>query len=368
VILWSALLPYALHLYITLFQRLLWRKLDGVVIRKFHERDVEDVVEIFASVGLIQDGEDQEKYQKRLRKVALEPPWYDHYLVAELDGKVVGRVILETAYPPYCELINLYVHQDYRRIGVGSNLIQACIGLASKLNCSLMSVMTDPVENLAAHRFYSKFGFRPGILGDPSLERGHMWLFRFSKENFVGSFLWRHPFAEPSVSPSKIGFHGRMLYRMTWRDPQTGEELALYLEGQPNQPDKGTMPRIAGFLYRDESTMVEGVVKELQKTIKEGETSTFTVLLRNVGSKPVELTFNASIPRGTMLSPFPKDLYRTNILPKEEKTVRFKFTWLSSYTLPNFTTFLTVPVTCFLQFEGADKPIFLSAGFERKIS
>ena len=342
--------------------------MNGAVVRRFHERDIEDVVEIFACVGLIRDDEERESYRKKLEKAATEPRWYDHYLVAELKGRVVGRVILEAAYTPYCELINLYVHSDHRRIGVGSSLVQACIELASKLQCSVISLMTEPVGNLAAHKLFSNFGFRPGILGDPSLERGHTWFFRFSEESFVSKFLWRHPFAEPSVSPSKIGFHDRMLYRMAWRDPQSNEALALYLRGQPSQTVKGTMPRIAGFSYREGDIRVDGAVKEQQKTIREGETCSFTMSLWNAGSKSLDLTFNTFIPEGTMLSPSPEELGTVNISPEEGEEIRFEFTWLSGYSLPDFTTFPTVTATCFLNIEDTNQPIFVSAGFEREIT
>lgn len=341
--------------------------MNGVVVRRFHERDIEDIVEIFASLGLIRDAEERELYRKSLEKSALEPRWYDHYLVAELNGEVVGRVILEAAYPPYCELINLYVHSDHRRIGIGSSLVQACIELASKLNCSVMSLMTEPVGNLAAYRLFSKFGFCIGILGDPSLERGHAWLFRFSEESFVSRFIWRHPFAEPSVSLSKISFHEQMLYRMAWREPHSDEALALYLRGQPSQTVEGTMPRIAGFSYREGGVRVEVAVKEQQKIIREGETCRFTVSLWNAGTKPLELTFNTSIPEGTILSPYPKELGTVNIPPEEGEAIRFEFKWLSGHSLPNFTTFPTVPTTCFLNIEGINRPFFVSAGFEREI-
>ena len=342
--------------------------MNGTVVRRFHERDIEDIVEIFASVGLIRDDEERELYRKNFEKSALEPRWYDHHLVAELSGEVVGRVILEAAYPPYCELINLYVHSDHRRIGIGSSIVQACIELASKLNCSVMSLMTEPVGNLAAHRLFSKFGFRIGIPGDPSLERGHAWLFRFSEESFVRRFLWRHPFAEPSVSHSKISFNEQMLYCMGWRDPQSDESLALYLRGQLSQTVEGTMPRIAGFSHREGDMWVEGAVKEQQKTIGEGETCRFTLSLWNTGSKPLELTFNTSIPEGTMLSPSPEELGTVYIPPEEGEAILFEFTWLSGHSLPDFTTFPTVPATCFLNIQGTDRPILVSAGFERELT
>lgn len=336
----------------------------AVMVRRFREEDVEDVLEIFSSLGLIYGDEKIDGYRKLLRRMAKEPPWYDLYLVAELDGRVVGRVILEAACPPYSELINLYVHPDYQGRGVGSRLVQACIKEAAGLGCSVMSAMTDPVGNLPAHRLYSKFGFRPGILGDPSSKRGHTWLFRFSEKSCVAAFLREHPFAEPHVSRLKVDFHGRPLYRMMWRDPQKGEALVLYLEGQPSQTPEGTMPRVAGFSYREGEIGLGGIIREGIKTIREGENSRFTVSLWNTGSKRLEAAFNASIPKGTRLSPAPEDIQLVGLCPKEEKRLQFELTWLPGCRLSEFTTFPTVLVTCFFLLKALGLPLLTSAGFK----
>jgi len=342
--------------------------LKKVVVRKFQESDAEDVAEIFAQVGLIPDEEQRKRTLEHLRKAAREPEWYDHYLVAELDGRVVGRVVLEAAYTPYSELINLYVHSGYQGRGIGSSLVQSCIKEASARKCFVMSAMTDRVGNLPAHRLYSKFGFRPGILGDPSVNRGHMWLFRFSEESCVSEFLRRHPFAEPYVSQSKVDFHGRMLYRMAWKDPQTQEEIDLYVEGQPSQTPEGTMPRIAGFSYKEKDVILEVLVQEQSKIIMRGETSGFTVSLWNLGSKTLRITSSASIPNGTELTPLPQLLPPLEIDPKNQKTIQFELKWPSSCNLPNFTTFSTVPSTCFFMIKGLEHHLLASAGFEKEQS
>jgi GNAT superfamily N-acetyltransferase len=340
--------------------------MNKIVVRKLQERDVEDVVEIFAADGLIHNEEERDRTRKRLKRTASEPVWYDHFLVAEMDGRVVGRVILEAAYPPYSELINLYVLPKYQGIGVGSRLVKSCIRTASSKKCFLMSAMADPVGNLPAHRLYSKFGLRPGILGDPSVKRGHMWLFRFSKESCISEFLKKHPFAEPSVSPSKLGFHDQMLYRMSWRDPQTEDKIDLFIEGQPSQTPDGTAPRIAGLSYKEKDLEIEALVKEQNRTIRRGETSGFTTSFWNLGSKPLQTAFNFFIPNGAILSPLPENLSPIEIDPRNEKTIQFEFTWSFDCRLPDFTTFPTILATCCFTVEGLKYPFFISAGFEKK--
>ena len=340
--------------------------LKKIIVRKFQESDVEDVVEIFSQVGDVRTEEERKRTLEHLKKAAREPRWYDNYLVAELERRVVGRVILEAAYPPYSELINLYVHSNYQGRGVGSSLVQSCIKIASAHKCFVISAMTDPVGNLPAHRLYSKFGFRPGILGDPSAKRGHMWLFRFSEESCVPEFLKRHPFAEPSVASSKVDFQGRMLYCMAWRDPQSEDKLVLYLEGQPSQIPEGTMPRIAGFSYQEKDVGLEALVQEQSKIIRRGETSGFITSLWNIGTKPLQIALSASIPDGTVLALSSQLLPPIEINPKNERTIQFELTWPSSCDLPEFTTFSTVPATCFFQIEDLEQPLFASAGFEKE--
>jgi hypothetical protein len=58
------------------------------------------------SRGAVRNVEDRNALVKRLTKTAREHEWYDHYFVAEIDERAVGRVILEAAYFPYSELIS----------------------------------------------------------------------------------------------------------------------------------------------------------------------------------------------------------------------------------------------------------------------
>jgi len=339
--------------------------LKKAIIREFQEKDAEDVVEIFQTYGMVHDEDEKKRTLDLLRKIGREPKWYAHHLVAELDGGVVGRAVLEAPYPPYSELINLYVRPEYCGMGVGSGLVQNCIDLASTMGSLLMLSMTDPVGNLPAHRLYSKFGFRPGILGDPTIERGHTWVFRFSEKSCVSEFLKRHPFAEPSVSRSKVDFHGRMLYNMAWCDPQTEEELSFFVEGQPSQTPEGTMPRIAGFSYEENSAKFDLLVRDQDRVIRQGETSRFAVSIWNFGPETLRIAYSVSVPDGTELVVVSPVAPSFEVAPDEVEHMQFRLTWLSGFSLPDFTSFSTVPATCFFAVGGFERPLFASAGFER---
>jgi hypothetical protein len=223
--------------------------------------------------------------------------------------------------------------------------------------------MTDPVGNLPAQRLYSKFGFKQAILGDTSIKRGHMCLFQFSEESLVLEFLKRHPFTEHSISSSKVDFHGRMLHLMAWKDTQTKEKLALYIEGQPSQTPKGTMSRICGVSCDDIG--IEALVREESKTITQGGNTKFAISIWNLSSKPLEIPLNVSIPEGTILNPLTQYTFLIKINPAKEKNIHFELTWSSSCKLPDFTTFSTVLATVFFAVEGITHPLFVSAGFDK---
>jgi len=96
--------------------------------------------------------------------------WFDmhnvdhHPLISALiDDKVVGYASLSTyrekeAYQSTVEL-SIYVHHEYRRRGIASELMQAILDLARKDSTihNVVSVIT--AGNDASRRLHEKFGF-----------------------------------------------------------------------------------------------------------------------------------------------------------------------------------------------------------------
>jgi len=54
---------------------------------------------------------------------------------------------------------NLFVHEKFRRLGVGSQLIKALIEKAKEVGCYKI-VGTSRHENVKVHEFYKKLGFQ----------------------------------------------------------------------------------------------------------------------------------------------------------------------------------------------------------------
>ncbi len=169
---------------------------------------------------------------------------WSRVLVAEVDGRVVGKVTVDLAYRPYSEVVNLLVHPSLRRRGLGGALLDAAIRLAEGEGFWAQLVMTDPGNEPAA-RLYRSRGFLPAIVPAGGTE-GYCWLIRFSE----GSPPWVFQSLTPG---SGFRWRGRLdrssLYGISWEHP-SGDRLDLVLRGQPGQPEWGTMPRVVGCSVR----------------------------------------------------------------------------------------------------------------------
>ena len=218
---------------------------NPIRIREVERRDAEDLVELYTLVGWRLDIEHATRVIERSMRSG-----YSKVLVADLDGKVVGKVTLDTVFQPYAEIVNVVVHPDYWGMGVGSELVRECIRRAVETGHNVVYLMCDPL-NRGLHRFYAKLGFLPGILGDPGGPRGDVWLYYFGEGSLMREFLCEHPFAEFRVSGGTKSFHVLSLYSMSWRDPVSGDSLEVFIGKQPGQPlEGGTMPRISGVRAR----------------------------------------------------------------------------------------------------------------------
>ncbi|MCH5279325.1 MAG: ribosomal protein S18-alanine N-acetyltransferase [Christensenellaceae bacterium] len=81
-----------------------------------------------------------------------------HYLVAELDGKIVGYVGM-WAMCGEAHMTNIAVASDYRRQGIATNLILNLMRVATDLgaNCMTLEVREN---NHNAQRIYAALGFK----------------------------------------------------------------------------------------------------------------------------------------------------------------------------------------------------------------
>jgi L-phenylalanine/L-methionine N-acetyltransferase len=134
-----------------------------IVIRRAEPTDAEALHEMFqgpkAIAGTLQlPYPSVEMWRKRIVEFAAE----DYFLVASIDGEVVGNLGLHASKSPrrrHVGSLGMSVRDDRQRRGVGTALLKAAIELADGwLNYQRLelSVYTD---NLAALHLYQKFGF-----------------------------------------------------------------------------------------------------------------------------------------------------------------------------------------------------------------
>ena len=87
----------------------------------------------------------------------------DHWLVAEIDGKVVGNAGLHAAAKSlrrrHVGAIGMSVHDAWHRKGVGSALMRALIELSDNWLQYTRLELTVYVDNAPAIALYKKFGF-----------------------------------------------------------------------------------------------------------------------------------------------------------------------------------------------------------------
>ncbi|MEJ5338104.1 MAG: N-acetyltransferase [Aquificaceae bacterium] len=75
------------------------------------------------------------------------------FWVYEMDGKVVGCAALHVVWEDLAEIKSLAVSEDYRGLGIGTMLVEACLKEAEELGVKRVFVLTY------AQSFFSKLSF-----------------------------------------------------------------------------------------------------------------------------------------------------------------------------------------------------------------
>ncbi len=134
-----------------------------VRVRAREPQDVEAIAEIFACPGVVAGTlqlpfRSVAERRERLAQLAANV----HFLVAELDGRVVGNLGLHVETNlrrRHCGSFGMAVHDDFQGRGVGSALVAAMIDLADNWLGLRRLELQVFVDNAAAIHLYEKFGF-----------------------------------------------------------------------------------------------------------------------------------------------------------------------------------------------------------------
>lgn len=139
----------------------------SLVIRRAELKDVEVLEDLFlqASSLPLERGE-------ILRKVLKDKD--SELLVSELNGEIVGFIhqiyVLDPFHRgPNSYIVNLFVKESCRNMGIGSQLVRKALENAKKKGAIEAHVDTKE-DNTNAIRFYEKHGFRKvGIMFEKSV-------------------------------------------------------------------------------------------------------------------------------------------------------------------------------------------------------
>lgn len=331
--------------------------MENVLIKELSLENLDIYLKFLNEIGWKSTRQDVLKAFKVYRETG-----YSTVYVASYGGNVIGRVLLDTVYPPYAEIVNLYVHPDYRNKGIGSKLVKECIKRAEEKGHYIIYLMCDPTD-LKIHKFYERLGFTLVIFDRK--RRNDIWLYFFGSKSFVREFINLHSFVEKRALKYKPIFYGEKLYAIYYTDPLTRETLKVFFKGQPGQPIKsGIMPRIVAVAYNTRDLNIVAWVEENDKRISLVEPAEFTLYIRNLGNsivkvlpKPLtspELSIEGSFNK-IYLNPGEKlnMLYKLNIERKE------------FIKLVEFLSFPTIIASIELQVNK--RKLVVSAGFNFEI-
>ncbi|WP_449536409.1 GNAT family N-acetyltransferase [Ferdinandcohnia sp. Marseille-Q9671] len=84
-----------------------------------------------------------------------------YFAIAEIDSLLVGFGVLKLKGTMLPKLSDLYVREDYRGNGIGSDLIRYREKIAKSLGYSEMFVSVDPIENPKMIKLIKNHGYEP---------------------------------------------------------------------------------------------------------------------------------------------------------------------------------------------------------------
>jgi len=324
--------------------------------RLLEERDIPAILEVlFTEEFYRRDSDHIKEHLTNVAKGGLDR--YSNNLVAERDGEVVGRAVIDTPYPPYAELAGLLVHPKCRGRGVGTELVKGCISFGRRYDCDIMYLMTCKVPSVL--RFHRRQGFRPALLQGFDEDDKKICLFKFSDAPCYNEFLRNHPLSIMTISGGKTDFHENQAFEMRWSDPQTDDFLAIYIEGGLFK----SMPRITGIARKEKSRAFEAWIHLFSSDMAMGGSGEYEINLENKGEDKMNLHMSHLLPKGTTI-----DGQQSNVISSElegEARWRLRFNIAQGFDVPPLS-FYTVLATCQLQISGFSSPFPISAGFEVK--
>lgn len=96
------------------------------------------------------------------KKILKSPDYFIH--VAENDNKIIGLMTFSirsvVRYPrPIAQLEELFVHEEFRKMGIGKKFIETMEKKIKELNCYSIYIESRN-DKKKAHEFYQRLGYK----------------------------------------------------------------------------------------------------------------------------------------------------------------------------------------------------------------
>lgn len=123
---------------------------NNLVIEMMTSKDIDGVFEV--EKNCFEHHWSKDAFSKELKNDVAR------YLVAKIDGKVVGYVgiwfVMDEGH-----ITNVAVHSDYRGKKIGDELVKELVKLCKESNIASMTLEVR-VSNIVAQKLYKKYGFK----------------------------------------------------------------------------------------------------------------------------------------------------------------------------------------------------------------
>ena len=143
-----------------------------ILIRVARVEDAEDLLNIYAyyvkntAISFEHEVPSLEEFKGRIKETLKNYP----YLVAEIDGKIIGYVYANRfrtrAAFSWCAATSIYINMDYRRLGIGRILYEELEKILVKQNLiNLYAAVANPSEEdeyltRNSEHFHEKMGYK----------------------------------------------------------------------------------------------------------------------------------------------------------------------------------------------------------------
>ena len=134
--------------------------MKDLIIEKLKKEDLKEAIAIYDTNHNLKTN--YEKLFDQYDKIYNNPDYYN--IVVKLNKKIVGmativinRDIVEELHP-FLTVWNLGVHKDYRRMKIGTKMLDYIYEFAKSLGCDFISLIAE-ADNVIGQQFYESLGY-----------------------------------------------------------------------------------------------------------------------------------------------------------------------------------------------------------------